>query len=518
MAAANNATKQIDPYASADVTEKIHLSVIDESMRLPVILFATTAVLWLLVGTFFALVASVKLHDPEFLALSALVEHDTPQWAASIYNNIDQALTFGRARSAHLNAMAFGWGNNAVFGVCLWIMARLCRAPVRHGGWLLVAGGFWNLGVTLGIIGILSGGLTSVEWLEMPMQVAPLLGLSYVMIGIWGILNFRFRTTKHVYVSQWYLLAALFWFPWLYIIAQIMILWVPARGTVQSITNWWFAHNVLGLWYTPMGLATIYYLLPKVLGKPIYSYYLSVLGFWTLALFYNWAGVHHLIGGPIPVWFVTAGIVGSVMMVIPVVVTAINHHMTAAKSFRQVWASPTLRFTVFGAVNYTLASLAGSTMALRDVNEVTHFTQLTVGHAHHGAYAFFTCVMFGGIYFMMPRLLKREWPSAALIKVHFWSIFWGMVLMLGALHIGGWIQGLQMNNPDIPFTSAEAGVTTVIGTLKPYLIMRSFSGVLLTVGHVAFAISVIWMILGSRKTQGLKGPTLFTDIATKEAR
>ena len=245
------------------------------------------------------------------------------------------------------------------------------------------------------------------EWLEMPMQVAPLLAVSYALIGMWGVLTFKYRQSGHVYVSQWYILAALFWFPWLYTIAQIMILWIPARGVVQPLTNWWFAHNVLGLWLTPIGVATAYYLIPKVLGKPIHSYYLSLIGFWALALFYNWAGVHHLVGGPFPAWLISSGIVGSIMMFVPVIVTAINHHFTVIGSFKKVWASPTLRFVVFGAMNYTLSSLFGSTMALRAVNEVTHFTHFTVGHAHHGAYGFFTMVMFGAIYFMLPRLLQK---------------------------------------------------------------------------------------------------------------
>ena len=282
-----------------------------------------------------------------------------------------------------------------------------------------------------------------------------------------------------------------------------MILYLPARGVIQSLTNWWFAHNVLGLWLTPIGLGAAYYFIPKVLGKPIHSYYLSVLGFWSLALFYNWAGVHHLIGGPLPVWLVTAGIVGSVMMVIPVIVTAINHHLTVVGSFKQVWASPTLRFIVFGAMSYTLASMIGSLMAIRDVNVITHFTHFTVGHAHHGVYAFFAMVMFGSIYFMMPRLLKREWPSAVLIKVHFWGSAVGITVMVVALSIGGWIQGLEMNNPEIAF------IDTVRNTI-PWLQARSISGFMLTVGHIAFGINFAWMLAGFFGARDRKGPTLLS--------
>jgi cytochrome c oxidase cbb3-type subunit 1 len=435
-----------------------------------------------MVGTVFALLAAFKAHDPDF---------------ASTF----EFLTFGRVRSAHLNAMALGWGNNVIFEVGLWIMARLCRAPIHHKGLLLIAGMFWNIGLTVGIIGLLKGDITSVEWLEIPKYATPLLAVSYALIGVWGILAFRFRKGEHVYVSQWYILAALFWFPWLYVIAQTVIIWFPARGVVQSVTNWWFAHNVLGLWLTPMALGTAYYLIPKVLGRPIYSYYLSVLGFWSLAIFYNWAGVHHLIGGPIPVWLISAGIVASIMMVIPVIVVAINHHMSVVGLHKEVWRSPTLRFIVFGSISYTLVSLTGSAMALRSVNEVTHFTHFTIGHSHHGVYAFFTMVMFGGVYYMMPRLLKREWPSGTLIKIHFWACAIGITLMVVALQTGGWIQGLEMNNAEIPFLD-------VVKHTIPWLKARSVSGILLTIGHVAFVINIFWMLFAAGAVRAKQQPTL----------
>ncbi|MFW5883452.1 MAG: cbb3-type cytochrome c oxidase subunit I [Verrucomicrobiota bacterium] len=490
---------QEDPYATKETRERVALSEIDRSIRPAALFFLASSVLWLMIGTVLALVASFSLHSPYLLPQPWM-----PNWLV-------EALTFGVARSAHLNAMAYGWATQAGFAVALWMMARLCRAPVRHGGLLFIAGIFWNIGVTIGVFGILAGDMTSVEWLEMPTYAVPLLAFSYAMIGVWGVMAFRFRRTRHVYVTQWYLLGALFWFPWLYIVAQTMILWIPARGTVQSITNWWFAHNVLGLWLTPIGVGAAYYLIPKVLGRPIHSYYLSLLGFWSLALFYNWAGVHHLIGGPIPVWLQSAGIVGSVMMVIPVIVTAINHHLTVVGSFADVWRSPTLRFVVFGAMSYTLVSLVGSTMALRDINVVTHFTHFTVGHAHHGVYAFFTMVMFGAIYFMMPRFLYREWPSALLIHLHFWCVAIGIGIMLVGLHIGGWVQGMQMNALDENGTPVYTFIETVRATV-PWLMSRSVSGSLLMLGHIFFGINFFWMLLQARKAaaeQKDHEPTLF---------
>ncbi len=473
-----------NPYSSEHASVRAELSEIDASIRTASVFFVVSAIGWLMIGTVFALMAAFKAHQPDFLGAYDF-------------------LTFGRVRSAHLNAMALGWGNNIIFAVGLWIMARLCRSPIQHKGLLLIAGVFWNIGLTVGIVGILRGDMTSVEWLEIPQYATPMLVVAYALIAVWGIMAFRFRKGEHVYVSQWYILAGLFWFPWLYVVAQAVIIWFPARGVVQSVANWWFAHNVLGLWLTPMALATAYYLIPKVLGRPIYSYYLSVLGFWALAIFYNWAGVHHLIGGPIPVWLISAGIVASIMMVIPVIVVAINHHMTVVGLHREVWRSPTLRFIVFGAISYTLVSLIGSTMALRSVSEVTHFTHFTIGHAHHGVYAFFTMIMFGGVYYMMPRLLKREWPSAGLIKLHFWGCALGITVMVVALQTGGWIQGMEMNNPEIPFLE-------VVQNTIPWLKARSVSGIFLTVGHIAFAVNFFWMLFAAGAVRAKKEPTLLT--------
>ncbi len=248
------------------------------------------------------------------------------------------------------------------------------------------------------------------------------------IVSAWTVAVFRRRREPHVYVTQWYILGAVFWFPWIYLVANFMIFWSPATGVVQPIVNWWFGHNVLGLWFTPVAVGTAYYLIPKIIGRPVHSYYLSITGFWALALFYSWAGMHHLIGGPIPAWLVTASIVGSMMMFIPVIAVAINHHMTMLGHFHRLKYSPALRFTVFGAIAYTWVSFQGSIEALKDFSEVAHFTHYTVAHAHLGAYGFVTMIFFGLYYYMIPRLTGREWASSRLIRVHFWCASIGITL------------------------------------------------------------------------------------------
>ena len=460
----------LDPHESGSESEqRVLLSEVDASCRWPVMLLFVGSLFWALLGTVFALIASIKMHTPEF-------------WADTAW------LTFGRVRPAHLNAMVYGFASQAGIGVAIWLMCRLCRVPLIQGRLILVAGGFWNVGVLLGILAILAGKGTSIEWLEMPGSVTPILFVAYGLIAIWAVITFRYRRERHLYVSQWYLLAALFWFPWLYSAANMALLVDPVRGTVQAAVNWWFAHNVLGLWFTPIGLAAAYYFIPKVIGRPIHSYYLSVLGFWSLTLFYNWNGMHHLIGGPMPAWLITVSVVASVMMLIPVVTVAINHHLTMVGHFGKLRESPTLRFIVFGAMSYTAVSLQGSSMALRSLNEVTHFTHYTVGHAHLGLYAFFTMTLFGSMYFIVPRLTLCEWPSARLIRLHFWTTALGILAYFAIMSLGGVLQGLAMNNPDLPFLDTVA-------LTKPYLWGRTFSGVSIAVGHVALAVHVAWVLV-----------------------
>jgi cytochrome c oxidase cbb3-type subunit I len=462
---------------------------IDTSCRGPVLYYAASAVFWLLVGTVLAVIASIKLHSPYFLT-------DSPY------------LTFGRVRMAHLQAVGIGWsGMSAMAGGC-WLMCRLSRATLPYPKFLVLAATLWNIGMVLNVGGILAGHGRSVEWLDAPAYVSPFLVASVGIFSAWTAATFVRRREPHVYVTQWYIFAAVFWFPVLYLISVAMIFWVPATGVMQMVVNWWFGHNYLGLWLTPMGVGAAYYLIPKIIGRPVHSYYLSIIGFWSLALFYSWAGMHHLIGGPIPAWLATASTVGSMMMFIPVIAVAINHHMTMLASFHMLRYSPALRFTVFGAMTYTAVSFQGSIESLKDFSEVTHFTHYTVAHAHLGAYGFFTMVMFGLFYYMIPRLTGREWWSARLISLHFWCDAVGISVYFVSLTVAGWWQGRMLNDPNVPFGN-------IVTYLLPFLFTRSVAGCLMGVGHIAFAILLVANLAGWGRKRG-QGPTYFVAPAANE--
>ncbi|SMF25480.1 cbb3-type cytochrome c oxidase subunit I [Pseudobacteriovorax antillogorgiicola] len=438
---------------------------LDISTRTPVIYCLFMACFWLLIGSIAGLIASIKLHEPDFLISEA-------------------ALTFGRMRTFHLNAVAYGWLSLGVIGIATWLMPRLVHAPIPFSRLIFFGGLSWNVALTFGLASILLGYSEGVEWLEFPFWVDLIIALSGALIAVPVLISIIRSKVRHLYVSVWYILASLLWFPILFFIGNLPHI---HEGVEHALVNWWFAHNVLGLWFTPMSIGIAYYIIPKIIGRPIYSYNLSFLGFWTLAIFYSNVGVHHLIGGPVPQYVVTISIVMSMMMLIPVISVAINHHMTAFRHLGAVRDMLPLRFVVMGAMMYTLASVQGSLHSLRALSRITHFTHYTVSHAHLGAYGFASFILFGACYFVIPKVLQTNWPYRRLISLHFWLALIGIAIYVIFLGIGGWLQGVKMLDANASFM--ESVLVTI-----PYLKARSFGGLLLTIGHMVFMIHFILIL------------------------
>lgn len=445
----------------------------DKSTALIAFVFFSCAVAWLIVASIAGLISSIKLHEPDFLVSQA--------W-----------LTFGRLRTIHLNAVAYGWAPMAALGTAIWMLPRLLKTPLMGGRFAMLGAMVWNAGLITGLGCIAIGLNDGMEWLEIPWQVDILLVMGGLLVALPLVFTLQNRRVEHLYVSIWYMGAALFWFPVLFLVGNFPALHF---GVEQATMNWWFGHNVLGLFYTPMALASVYYFLPKIIGRPVQSYNLSLLGFWTLAFFYGQVGGHHLVGGPVPGWLITLSIVQSMMMLIPVISFSVNQHLTMRGYFKTLIYSPTLRFIVLGGMMYTLSSVQGSFEALRSVSTITHFTHFTVAHAHLGLYGFFSMVMFGSIYFVMPRVMSWEWPYPKLIAAHFWLVVIGFSIYFVGLTIGGWLQGLAMLDATKPFMES-------VFVTMPYLRSRSVGGAIMTLGHFVFAYHFLTMVLryGPRRT------------------
>lgn len=442
-------------------------SLIPGASRYLILFVFATATVWLLIGSTFGLIASLKLHFPDWL-------------------NSMAPLTFGRMRTMHLNLVVYGWLSLGMMGMALWLIPTIFATRLRLPVFAMWGAVLMNLSVGAGVWAIGSGWTDGLEWLEIPWQIDIFIAISVLMFVTSLLATARHRKVRHIYVSGWYYLGAMLWFPVLFIVANIPGLYV---GVQQATVNWWFAHNVLGLWLTPLGVGAAYYLLPRIIGKPIYSYSLSLLGFWALALFYSQVGMHHLIGGPVPTWVVTLSVVQSIMMFIPVIAVAINQHPLWLGNLSAFRASIPLRFVAIGALMYTAASFQGSLEALRAMNTVTHFTHYTVAHAHLGAYGFVTFVLFGGLYYVVPRLVGRVWPFPSLIVAHWWLVVIGFAIYFVSLTIGGWLQGEAMLDPTRNWLES-------MEVTHPYLIGRSIGGSLMVLGHFAFAFNFIAILLG----------------------
>ncbi len=351
-----NPTGQIteEPLGDVEVTisdvERVERALIDASTRLPVMVFYASAIAWLLVSTFFGILTTIKLFWPD------------------LFSNV-AFLTWGRIEPVHWDSLIYGWGCMAGMGTAIWLMARLCRTTLRHPLVLIAGAAFWNLGVLMGLLGVLGGANTGYEWLEFPGFSALTLFVSYLFILTWGLVMFRYRRRGHIYITQWYLLGAFLWFPWLYASAQVMLFILPVEGVMKAAVNWWFANNLLFLWFGSIGLGTAYYMIPKVIGRPVHSYYLAAIGFWSFALFSSWTGMMRQIDGPFPAWMITASIAAMILTIIPVATVGLNHHMTMRDHFPLMRYSPTLRFTVFGAIAYTAFSIVGVIISLRSWRE-----------------------------------------------------------------------------------------------------------------------------------------------------
>ena len=443
-------------------------NIIDKSSKWVVSFFVASAGLWLLAAAFLAYIAAAKLTDPFFLSSF-------------------EFCTYGKVKIAQANAFVYGWGGNSIFAVSIWIIARLSQCEVRGRFMLLFGGILWNLGITFGLLGILDGHMNSHEMLEMPNEVWPLLFVSYTIISCMVIVMHRSRKTHVTIAPQWFILASLLWFPALFIIAWNGLEINPARGTVQSVLSMWFGQSLIWLWLTPFALGVAYYVIPAIIGKPIDKYYLAIFGFWCIATLAPWSVVHHLEGGPVPMWIPAIGTVMSIAMIFPIAVASTNFHATAFKDIGKVWDSLPLRFIIFGTLSYTFSSYIGVIFSLPAVAKLTQFSIINEFHFNQRVYGFFSMIVFGVVYHMLPKITGKEIGKSAK-SFHFWTSAFGVLILLLAYLIGGLTHGVLAQQPSLDWASS------VISSIKPYFLITEFAFIILGFSQLVFVINV-WKVL-----------------------
>ncbi|HEY5753466.1 MAG TPA: cbb3-type cytochrome c oxidase subunit I [Chthoniobacterales bacterium] len=454
---------------SADYVEKLALAERDAAIALPVLLLFASAIIWLVGWSVLNFILAIKLVSPGFLGDGSF-------------------FTYGRLQPVATNIFTYGWASCAGMGTALWVMARLCRVRVGTPFSVLIGTAFWNTGLLIGIIATQAGAGRALKYLELPVWSQLIMFLGFALIAIYVIGLFVHRPPGPGFISQFYIVAAFLWLGWSLLAANIFASLPWVRGVITAVNGAWFAGNFQGLWFTALGLAAVYYLIPKVTGKAIHSYYLAHLGFWTLAFLYPWTGLHQYNGGPIPAWLMTLSIVATTLTIVPVATVAVNHHVTMVGSHFMMHYSPTLRFTVAGAMCYTASAVTGILLAQRSVSHIAGMSFAGVAQDYFVLYTFFSFVMFGAIYFIMPRLVRREWVSAQLIKFHFWGAAYGIGLTILFLTVAGLFQGSGWNSAVIrPVMVAQMAEAPLRGT-----ILAAF---LLLAGHAVFAVHFILMVL-----------------------
>ena len=395
---------------------------IDRSLRHPVMFFFASGAAWLAVAIILGFIASYKVHDSDFLAGI-------------------EFLNYGRVYPAHINLIFYGWGCQAAFGLIIWLLARLSRSECRSTGIILTAGHLWNFGVMAGTFAILGGFGSGKPLMEFPAAIWPVLLLSYVFITVWSFIQVRCSYGGKAYVGQWYLLAAVFWFPWVFLTGHLFIFVFEGHPVMAAGINAWYKYALILLFFTPVALGTAYYLVPKVTGRPVYSYSLALYGFWALAVIGPWAGMQKLAGGPLPQFMPYIGATATSLILIPGIAVGVNLLMTLRGHQSQIVASPSLRFTIAGIVGFLLLGFTGMALNTPATLKMTQFALTGYGFEILSLCGFFSMCAFGGIYFIVPRITRREWLSRRFIGWHFWLTTYGILTVVVCSIMGGLFQG-----------------------------------------------------------------------------
>lgn len=432
---------------------------IDPGLKKLIIAFLGMSAFWLLFGTSVGEYLGIKFVAPD-------VDHLA--W-----------LSFGRLRPVHTNTVFWGWASMAMLGLAYFVIPRTSNTKIHSlklGWW---AFGLINAAVVTGNIclmaGINNGGGEYREY------VWPVMGMFGFGLGI-TLYNFyktvASRKASEIYISNWYILAALVW-----TLVMVTIGYLPwyQSGLGETVIQGYYMHNAVGMWFMTFTLGLIYYYLPASLNKPIYSYSLGVLAFWTQMLFYTMIGSHHFIFSPIPWWLQTIAIVFSVGMFIPVISGTTNFLLTMKGSWKAISESYVLPFILVGVIYYFLGSSQGSFEAFRFTNYAWHFTDYTVAHSHMTMYGIICFMLWGCIYYLLPRITGRE-PKQTLVGMHFWLAFVGLLIYEFSLMIGGTMRGMMWME-GVPFIQS-------VVKMAPYWLWRAVGGSLMLFSHIVFAYNI----------------------------
>ena len=413
--------------------------------------------------------------------------------------------TFGRLRPLHTSAVIFAFGGNALIATSFYVVQRTCRARLAFPS--LARFVFWGyqLFIVLAATGYLLGVSQGKEYAEPEWYVdlwLTIVWVSYLAVFVGTLVK---RKEPHIYVANWFYLAFILTVAMLHVVNNLSL---PASlvgtqsysvfaGVQGALVQWWYGHNAVGFFLTAGFLAMMYYFVPKQAERPVYSYRLSIIHFWSLIFLYIWAGPHHLHYTALPDWAQTLGMVFSIMLWMPSWGGMINGLMTLNGAWDKIRTDPIIRMFVMSLAFYGMSTFEGPMLSIKAVNSLSHYTDWTIGHVHSGALGWNGMVTFACLYYLAPRLWNRQrLYSLRMVNWHFWLASAGIVFYAAAMWVSGIMQGLMWREYGADGYLVYSFVETVDAMFPMYLI-RAFGGLLYLIGALVMTVNIWKTVIGS---------------------
>lgn len=410
-------------------------------------------------------------------------------------------INFGRMRPVHVSHVTLLWLLSADIGLFYYFVPRLCGVPIWSPKLAIVSGVVWWFALIVGTYSFPLGTNWGYEYAELPMWISwipikALFTLAWLGVVVNLFVTIAKRRYKKMYVSLWYVMGTLIWTTFTYVVGNFALELVPG-GISRINVNYFYVHNLVGLIFTPMGVAIAYYYIPKIANTPLYSHKLSLVGFWTIAFVYAWVGAHHIIHGPVSQWLQTTSIVFSLWLFIPVWTVVANFFMTMRGQWHKYQQSAAIRFLMMGTVFYLIVCIQGPLQGFRNVNAMSSKTDWVIGHSHMALYGTFTFFLFGAIYHTIPAIAGKPLWSKALADWHFSLNLFGALLMIFSLTIGGFLQGVQWSSWAIGDSYAQFHVNLTklpflqtVADMHYWWLFRALAGVMILIGNLLFLLNI----------------------------
>ena len=413
--------------------------------------------------------------------------------------NFEPLLTFGRLRPLHTSAVIFAFGGNVLFATSYFVVQRTCQTRLSGDGWANFT--FWGYQafILMAGLGYLFGVTQGKEYAEPEWYADLWLTIVWVIYLIIYLVTLTKRKEPHIYVANWFFLSFIVTVAVLHLVNGVSIpvslfgaKSYPLWGGVQSaMIQWWYGHNAVGFFLTAGFLGMVYYFIPKRANRPIYSYRLSILHFWSLIFLYIWAGPHHLHYTSLPDWAQTLGMTFSIMLWMPSWGGMINGIMTLSGAWHKLREDPVLKFMIISLAFYGMSTFEGPLMSIKEVNALSHYTDWTIGHVHSGALGWVAFISFGVIYYLFPVLWnKKNLYSLRLVNIHLWTSTIGIVFYISSMWVSGIMQGLMWRSYDNLGFLEYSFVETVVA-MKPFYLIRGIGGVLFFIGVLIMIYNLI---------------------------